>query len=188
MKLNCGAGRFNKEGYLNIDNDKSTNPDMIVNLNRDLNFFQDKQFNLIEADHVVEHLDNPFKTMKEFHRILEDDGILIIKVPHFSRGFTHPEHKRGFDVSLPLYFNKDFQGGYCGVEYKLISMRLNWFAQPYLKKITLSKPQYYFGLILGTIINSFANLSPYFCSRVWCFWVGGFEEIEFKFKKVGGKE
>ena len=31
-------------------------------------------------------------------------GALLVKVPHFSRGFTHPDHKRGFDVSFPLFF------------------------------------------------------------------------------------
>jgi hypothetical protein len=38
--------------------------------------------------------------------------------------------------------------------------------------------------LLGDIINFFANLSPEFCSRFWCNWVGGFEEISFEFEVV----
>ena len=104
-----------------------------------------------------------------------------MRVPHFSRGFTHPEHEHGFDVSLPLYFNPSFEGGYEGVEYELKNMRLEWMAQRYLKKITLSPFQYSIGVIIAAPLNFLANLSPHACSRIWCFWVGGFEEVEYKF-------
>jgi len=61
-------------------------------------------------------------------------------------------------------------------------VRLAWFAQLYLKKITLPAYMYYFGRVMGAIIDVPANLSVFFCSRVWCFWVGGFEEIHFLFE------
>jgi hypothetical protein len=38
------------------------------------------------------------------------------------------------------------------------------------------------GQAIGAIIDLFANLSPWLCSRLWCYWVGGFEEIEFVFR------
>jgi ubiquinone/menaquinone biosynthesis C-methylase UbiE len=182
-KLNLGSGRFKKKNFINIDVDPSTNPDVLYDLNKIPYPFPDNSFSLITANHVLEHLENPFKIMKELHRILKSGGNLIIRVPHFSRAFTHPDHKRGFDVSLPLYFNKRFKGGYTGKSFKLKSMKLKWFAQPYLKKITLSGFQYNIGLFLGKIFDFFANLSPYFCSRIWCYWVGGFEEIEYIFTK-----
>ena len=37
---------------------------------------------------------------------------------------------------------------------------------------------------MGVVIDFFANLSPMFCSRVWCYIVGGFEEIEFDFRNI----
>lgn len=40
------------------------------------------------------------------------------------------------------------------------------------------------GSVAGAIIDFFANLSPIFCSRLWCFWVGGFEEYEIHFKVI----
>jgi SAM-dependent methyltransferase len=144
--------------------------------------FPDDEFDLIEADHVLEHLRDPFRVMKELHRITKNGGLVIIRVPHFSRGFSHPEHKRGFDVSFPLYFQPQFKGGYQGFDFDLKEMRLTWFAQKYLKKITLSSFEYYVGACIGGFLSYLANLSPFACSRLWCFWVGGFEEILFSFR------
>lgn len=180
-KLNLGSGEFKKKGYVNVD--YIGNPDVKHNLNSFPYPFKHSEFDLIEADHLLEHLENPFKVMKEIHRILKTGGEVIIKVPHFSRGFTHPEHKRGFDVSFPLYFDKEFKGGFTGTELDLRRMRLRWFAQLYLKRKTLTGFQYVAGIVLGSIIDFLANISPYICSRFWCFYAGGFDEIVFVFRK-----
>lgn len=181
-KLNLGSGEFKKEGYINVDYFSLTEPDIKHDLNQFPYPFEQNEFNLIEADHILEHLVDPFRVMKELYRISNDKAIIKIKVPHYSRGFTHPEHKRGFDVSFPLYFSPNFKGGYQGIHLDLISMKMRWFAQPDLKLTILPNFVYYSARIMGKVIDFFANLSPYFCSRIWCYWVGGFEEIEFIFK------
>jgi SAM-dependent methyltransferase len=182
-KLNLGCGEHHKEGYLNVDWQPLTKPDVSHNLNVLPYPFEDSSFELIEAYHLLEHLDKPFAVMTELHRILKPGGVLHIKVPHFSRGFTHSEHMHGFDVTFPLYFNKNFTtSGYFGVDFELKKMELHWMAffhlLPYMGygKVTI-------GLLHGVnaFISFFANLSPALCSRVWCYWVGGFEEIEFEF-------
>ncbi|MHA2033632.1 MAG: class I SAM-dependent methyltransferase, partial [Candidatus Kariarchaeaceae archaeon] len=61
-------------------------------------------------------------------------------------------------------------------------IKLHWFAQPELKIAVLPKFIFWSGIVLGYFLDFFANLSPYFCSRFWCYWVGGFEEISFVFK------
>lgn len=182
-KLNLGCGAFKKEGFINIDSSVFTKPDLVYDLNIIPYPFENESFNLIEVDHALEHLDAPFAVMKELHRILKKEGQMVIRVPHFSRGFSHPGHSRGFDVTFPLYFREDLKLGYCGFSLKLKNMKLKWFAQLYLKKITLPTYQYISGLILGWIFSALANIAPYACSRFWCFWVGGFEEIEFVFTK-----
>tara|TARA_B100001964_G_C14186148_1_gene578728 strand:- start:647 stop:1228 length:582 start_codon:yes stop_codon:yes gene_type:complete len=182
-KLNLGCEQYPKEGYLNIDVDPNSKADKIIDFNKLSHDLPSHHFELVTANHFLEHMDDSIQIMKEIHRILKPGGTLHIRVPHFSRGFTHWQHKGGFDVSYPRYFQKDFTGGYVGVDYSLKKMKLHWFAQPLLKKSELSPFQYQAGHILGKIINFFSNLSPYFCSRVWCFWVGGMEEIEFIFTK-----
>ncbi len=186
-KLNLGCGEFHKKGYINVDYYSVSEPDIRHDLNKIPYPFKDDEFELIEVDHVLEHLENPFAIMKELYRISQDGGKMIIRVPHFTRGFSHPDHKRGFDVTFPYYFKPSFIGGYQGIELHLEKMKLVWFAQPYLKKTVMSKSAFTFGRIVNHIINFFANLCPFFCSRVWCYWVGGFEEIEFQFRVIKSK-
>lgn len=180
-KLNLGSGEFRKEGYINLDFESAGQPDIIHNLNVFPYPFEPDSFDRVEADHVIEHLDSPFDVMREIHRISRHGGTVIIRVPHFSRGFTHPEHCRGFDVSFPYYFNPSFRGGYQGVVYELTSSRLRWMAQPWLKKEILGSISLRIGALISSVVDFFANLSPVICSRFWCFFVGGFEEIEFRF-------
>lgn len=181
MKLNLGCGEFKKEGYLNVDVNPAVNPDLQYDLNQLPYPFPDNYFDIIEADHVLEHLANPFASMREFHRILKDNGRLKLKVPHFSRGFTHPDHKRGFDVTFPYYFNPLFKGGYAGVEFSSYRVRMAWISQTHLKSTILPPIVYHISYLAGKLIDLIANLSVFACSRGWCFWVGGFEEIAFEF-------
>lgn len=183
-KLNLGSGEFPKEGFVNVDYYSRHSPDVIHDLDSFPYPFCDNEFDLVEMDHCLEHLRDPFRVMKEVHRITRPGGIVRIRVPHFSRGFTHADHKRGFDVTFPYYFNPAFSGGYVGPPYKLRKLRLHWFAQPYLKKRVMPRLLYYAGRILGAFIDFWANLSPMIASRIWCFWVGGFEEIFFELEVV----
>jgi len=181
-KLNLGSGEFLKAGFINVDYFSISNPDVSHDLNRFPYPFEDDYFELVEVDHVLEHLMDPFKVMGELRRICAPGATIHVRVPHFSRGFTHADHKRGFDVTFPYYFNPEFRPGYQKIPLELTRMRLRWFAQPYLKKSLLPAPLFFLGQGVGVIIDFFANLSPWLCSRLWCYWVGGFEEIEFVFR------
>lgn len=180
-KLNLGCGEFKKTGYVNVDFYSVSEPDIRHDLNQFPYPFPDNEFETIEADHVIEHLHDPFGVMKELKRIAADKAEIIIRVPHFSRGFTHADHKRGFDVTFPFYFDPSFPAGYQGTPLIHTKTRLRWFGQPYMKKRVMGSAMYTLGMCIGVVIDFFANLSPYACSRIWCFWVGGFEEIEFRF-------
>lgn len=181
-KLNLGSGEFLKAGFVNVDYYSISSPDIVHDLSKFPYPFEDNYFELVEADHVLEHLEEPFEVMRELYRICAPGAIIHIRVPHFSRGFTHAEHKRGFDVTFPYYFDPTLHLGYQRVPLALVKMRLRWSAQPYLKKSMLPAVLFYIVQTVGSIIDFFANLSPWLCSRLWCYWVGGFEEIEFVFQ------
>ncbi len=185
MKLNLGCGAWPKQGYVNVDL-CAEGADVLHDLNVVPYPFADDSFEIIDADHVLEHIEDPFMVMREIRRIGKAGCRVSLRVPHFSRGFNHPEHLQGFDVSFPLYFDPTFKGGYRGPEFVLRRVKLHWFAQPYLKKTVLAPWWYYMGRAGGFLIDLCANISPLLCSRLWCFWVGGFEEIEFVFSVVKG--
>jgi SAM-dependent methyltransferase len=185
-KLNLGSAGYKKTGYVNVDWQSIVEPDVEHDLNTFPYPFQDDEFDLVEADHVLEHLDRPFAVMRELHRILKPGGRLIIKVPHFSRGFTHAEHAHGFDVTFPLYFDRRFaKAGYFGVDFTLERLELSWLAffhlLPFMGygRVTIALLR-----AANAVISFLARLSPAFCSRVWCYWVGGFEQILFEFEAV----
>jgi SAM-dependent methyltransferase len=181
-KLNLGSGANQKKGYINLDWNPHNNPQVIHDLNVLPYPFKESELDRIEASHVLEHLDKPFDVMKELHRILKPGGQLNIKVPHFSRGFSHPEHVHGFDITFPLYFNKESEkvSGFYGAEFKLKKMELSWLSFFHLLSLCgYGKGAVGILKVLNKIISFFANLSPAFCSRIWCYWVGGFDQIEF---------
>lgn len=182
-RLNVGCGRFPKPGFWNVDWAPGEGVDQVADLSKFPFPFEDGQFDEIHADHVLEHLPDAFGTMRELHRVLAPGGRLEIRVPHFSRGFTHAEHYRGFDATFPYYFEPGFEGGYTGTHFVCESVRMRWFAQPYLKRKFLTPRQFSVAEALGRVFDRAANLNPLVCSRLWCFAVGGFEEIEFVFRK-----
>lgn len=182
-KLNLGCGEDKKEGYINLDRQGMVRPDVMHDLNVLPYPFPDNTFDLVEASHILEHLDKPLSVMAEINRLLKPGGELIVKVPHFSRGFTHAEHTHGFDITFPLYFNQKFtKSGYFGIDFVLVKRELHWLAFFHLLP-AMGYNQVTIGLlkIVNSAVSFLANLSPNFCSRLWCFWVGGFEEIEFHF-------
>lgn len=182
-KLNLGCGRYPVEGWVNVDLLPDLQPDVVCNLDRFPYPFPDAAFERISASHVLEHLNDPLAAMREWHRLLTPGGELVVKVPHFSRGFTHPDHKRGFDVSFPLYFDEEMTPWYAGTPFRLKRLRLRWNAQPYLKRYVAGPVSRVVAQALGYAIDVVANLAPMVTSRLFAFWVGGFEEIEFVFER-----
>lgn len=181
-KLLAGCGIFKKKGYINLDYNKAVRPDILHDLNKYPYPFKNNTFDLIEIHHVLEHLEDAFMAMKELSRITKKDGIIHITVPHYSLGFAHPGHKNGFGHRFPNYFIEEVPEAYMGTKLECTFMELHWLGQKYLKKRTLNVLEYNLAMIANAIINLFAKLDIPLASRLWCYWVGGFEEIEFKFK------
>lgn len=184
-KLNLGCGFYARRDCVNVDVDPRTGADVLHDLNVVPYPFPDARFDVVYATHVLEHLEDPFAAMGEWRRLLRPGGEIHVKVPHFSRGFTHPDHKRGFDVSFPLFFDVGMKPWYCGTPLALRKMRLRWNDQPYLKRYVASPLSRGIASLIGAVIDAVANLSPLAFSRLACFWVGGFEAIEFVFVRTG---
>ena len=86
-----------------MDIDPNHHPDVVHDLNQVPWPFQDNQFTEVVGIHVLEHLDDISKTVKELYRICRPQGVIRIQVPHFSCWQANvPHHKLRFS-----YFSFD---------------------------------------------------------------------------------
>ena len=74
----------------------------------DLSIFEDKTYDFVFASHVLEHVVNPLKGLKEITRILKDDGICILILPWKEGTFDHRRPISSFSKLLENYVtNRD---------------------------------------------------------------------------------
>lgn len=97
MKLNIGSGSKRYSGYLNLDMDAGSNPDFVVDLEKDIFPFDDDTVDSVIAHHVLEHMgDGFFHCIKELYRICKHGTIIDVRVPHprHDTFLIDPTHKR----------------------------------------------------------------------------------------------
>ncbi|MEM4245321.1 MAG: methyltransferase domain-containing protein [Candidatus Nanoarchaeia archaeon] len=94
-KLNIGCGKKIMPGFINLDMCKGEGVDVVHNLNKFPYPFKDNTFKYINAEQVLEHLDNLPRTMEEIHRISKPEAIVHIGVPYFrsESAFVDPTHR-----------------------------------------------------------------------------------------------
>jgi len=97
-------GKFNMLDKLNIGCglDYKDKKNGWINLNIFPYPFKNETFKLIIASHVLEHLDYPYKFMKEIFRILKKNGEIIIYLPSDNYGIFHHRgrHEKGYFWAL----------------------------------------------------------------------------------------
>jgi hypothetical protein len=110
-KINIGGGYKRYDGFLNLDMDHHTNPDFIVNLEKDLLPFDDSTVDEVKAHHILEHLgEGFFHLMKELYRICKDGAIIDIVVPHHRHDIflADPTHRRPILIEGLRLFSKKY--------------------------------------------------------------------------------
>ena len=121
MKLNIGSGSKRYPGYLNVDMDAGSNPDFIVDLEKDIYPFDDNSIDHVLAHHVLEHMgDGFFHCIKELYRISKHDTIIDVRVPHPKHDtfLIDPTHKRPIyphtlDMFSKLRNKRDLENNGC---------------------------------------------------------------------------
>ena len=93
--LDIGCARNKLPNAIGIDIDKNSQADIL----HDLNFYpypiEDNSIDRIYAKHIIEHLNEPKRFIKEISRILKPGGTAFIETPHFSCrvAYSEPQHK-----------------------------------------------------------------------------------------------
>lgn len=65
--------------------------------------FPSNFFDVISLRHVLEHLHEPYKSLKEIRRILKEDGVLSITVPNVDSLYFHVFKKNWFHLDIPRH-------------------------------------------------------------------------------------
>lgn len=82
--VNIGCGPLRHEDAVGVDWAPSSAADIFHDLNRYPWPFPDGRFQEVRLHHVLEHLEDPDRAIRESHRISAAGGIVWIVTPHFS--------------------------------------------------------------------------------------------------------
>ena len=192
-KLNLGCGADYREGWVNADFTDSSE----VKIDRKMDFtklplkIQNEEFDYIFSSHTLEHLSGTLTPlMIELWRGLTPGGILEIRVPHFSHysALTGFEHRNVFSIAGfsiltdPSYF-KHIPGfpKFRKPLFKIVFAKLKHQRTDDGNRFLVKKNGYYY---VADLISKMANLNTYFCEKFWCYWVGGFQEMQIILKKA----
>lgn len=111
MKINIGAGDTKDNDYIRIDYDPLTNPDYVLNLEKDILPFEDSSVEAVIAHHVLEHLgEGFFHCLQELYRVCKNGARINIRVPHprHDTFLADPTHRRPITVMTMQMFSKKF--------------------------------------------------------------------------------
>jgi predicted SAM-dependent methyltransferase len=104
--LDLGCGNKKIPGAIGIDINPLSDADVIHDLNKLPYPFEDSLFDEINADNVLEHLDDVIKSMEELSRISRPGARIKIIVPYFRSKWAYidPTHRHHFTVESFAYF------------------------------------------------------------------------------------
>ena len=108
--LDVGCGKKKLPNAIGIDCNVQSAADILHDLNQFPYPFADHQFDEVNCDSILEHLDDFFRVMAELHRITKAGGLIHINVPYYTSfdAFTDPTHRHFFTSRSFDYFREDF--------------------------------------------------------------------------------
>lgn len=105
--LNLGCGQDIDPDLINVDIVPLPGVDVVADLDQKWPW-DDSTVPAIKASHIFEHVADPLLFMAEAWRVLEDGGVLDVRVPYYRHifAFTDPTHRRfctelTFDYWIP---------------------------------------------------------------------------------------
>lgn len=79
-KINIGAGGEQLAGFITLDIDPTTKPDIVCDIEKGLPF-KDNSVDEIRCSHTLEHINNLLFVLREFYRVCKNGAKITIIVP-----------------------------------------------------------------------------------------------------------
>lgn len=95
LVIDFGCKKNKIPGTVGVDIDPQSDADVLHDLNKFPYPFEVNYADKIFATHIIEHLDDPVRFIREIHRVLKPGGVACIETSHFSNyiSYAEPEHK-----------------------------------------------------------------------------------------------
>jgi len=122
-KLNLGCGEEYRTGWVNVDCRNNVKVDVKWDLEKFPYPFKDNQFDEVLMGHVLEHLIDPIRVLREIIRISKNKAKVIVEVPHaisyaniasiqhkanFTENSFTPEHLKEYDLEQLKLIKNEF--------------------------------------------------------------------------------
>ena len=106
-RLHLGCGHIIKDGWVNHDMVPLPGVDVVHDLRQFPWPFENKEFEEVYADNVLEHLADTVRTMEEIHRITQPGAKIFIGVPFWNsfEAWGDPTHERLFSEEIFEFFD-----------------------------------------------------------------------------------
>ena len=186
LDIGCGTGEFlnacKNSGFRTEGIEPSrlareqaiNNFNLSVTHNTELDQFKSSQFDTISMWHVLEHIPELNKTIKEFNRILNKNGKVIIAVPNHNSWDAkyYKEYWAGWDTPIHLWhFSKlSIEKLFKIHDFKLIEKKPMLFDSYYVSLLSeefkTGKKKYVKGFTIGLLSNIIGILSKRGCSSI----------------------
>lgn len=126
--LDIGCGPRKRLGFMGADKYPALGVDLLCDLERGQLPFGNNTFDLVYANHVLEHIDNLEGLLVELARIMKPGARLQVSVPYAGdlRAFQDPTHVRFFTLKTLEYFIQEGSrvgGWYLPKCFKRVSRR-----------------------------------------------------------------
>jgi len=84
LELGCGNSQTELPGVklTRLDASKLPHVGVVHNLEQFPWPFKKQRFDIILANHLLEHLDDFTRSLKEAFRVMKDDGLLVVRLPY----------------------------------------------------------------------------------------------------------
>jgi SAM-dependent methyltransferase len=90
----------NSDEYNYYENKKGK---VIISDATDIKIINDEEYDFAFSSHLLEHIANPLKAIKEWVRVVKKEGFIIIVVPEKSYCFDHKRNYSEFSTLLSQY-------------------------------------------------------------------------------------
>ena len=110
LRLNLGCGGKKLAGYVNVDSQPAANPDVVLDIGREVFPWPDSSIASVQAWHIFEHLSPVpfFHCLQQIYRVCAPGAKLGVIVPHPRHNvlFNDPTHVHAITPDGMLLFSR----------------------------------------------------------------------------------